>query len=191
MDPIISLPFSESAVLQELEKYLSKKRGYSLLIPSSRQQKGFDLVILNCNNKKSLLIQVKGSRTYIPKPPKRESTKRFINYTWFNTFKVKPGSSDFYVLFGLYVNVADGDMISTRIKNKNWYDFVTLLFNESEMIAFIDNLKQKRSNNPDTMFGFGFDNLKEIILTRGAKSQVDYSSYLLKNRIGIIENALK
>jgi hypothetical protein len=191
MDPIISIPFSEAAIVQEFEKYFKKKDGYSILIPSSRQQKGFDLVILNSKKRKSVLIQVKGSRTYIPKPPKRKSTKRYKNYTWFNVFKVVKGLTDYYVLFGIYVNISDGDADSTKIKNKNWYDYVILLFSENEMDKFINSLTQKTSDKPDTSFSFGFDSIKKIMLTRGAKVHADYSKYLFLNRINIIKKKLK
>jgi hypothetical protein len=36
MDPIISIPFSEAAIVQEFEKHFKKKDGFSILIPSSR-----------------------------------------------------------------------------------------------------------------------------------------------------------
>jgi hypothetical protein len=191
MDPIISIPFSEAAIVQEFEKHFKKKDGFSILIPSSRQQKGFDLVIMNYKKRKSVLIQVKGSRTYIPKPPKRKSTKRYKNYTWFNAFKVEKGLSDYYVLFGIYVNISDGDAESTKIKNKNWYDYVILLFTEKEMDKIINSLTQKTTDKPDTSFSFGFDNIKNIMLTRGAKVPSDYTKYLLSKRIDIIKKKLK
>ena len=65
MNPVLTLPFSEAAVVDELEKYFKKKEGYSILIPSSRQQRGFDLVLLNSKSKKSISLQVKGSQPCI------------------------------------------------------------------------------------------------------------------------------
>jgi len=174
-----------------LKNTLKRKKAI-LLIPASRQQKGFDLVLFNRNTKKSISIQVKGSRTYIPRPPKRDTTKRYKNYSWFNVFTIDKGLSDYYVLFGLYVKIAeDSSVNSTRIKNKNWYDFVILIFTEDEMIDFLKNLVQKKSDKQDKMFGFGFDNIKKIMLTRGAKNHEDFSSYLIQNKVNDLKKNLE
>ena len=55
--------FGYSAILQ-VQKMFKKKKGYSVFIPASRQQKGVDFLILNSESNAVLKIQVKGSRAY-------------------------------------------------------------------------------------------------------------------------------
>lgn len=183
MEPILTIPFSEITVINELERLFKKKEGYSITIPSSRQQKGFDIILYNTFTKKSLTIQIKGSRTYAPPPPKRVSTVRFKNYTWFNSFKPEKGQSDYYILFGLYAKTIIKNSESTRMNNTNWFGYVLLLFSEDEMFSFLDNLTLKTREGKDRMFGFGFDDSKTIYLTRGSKEKEDYSNKLLENRL--------
>ena len=190
MEPVLNLHFSEWTVINELEQLFSKTEGYTVSIPSSRQQKGFDIILYNNFSKKSLTIQVKGSRTYSPKPPKRLKTVRFKNYTWFNAFNAIKGNSDYYILFGLYVKAPSKDSKSTRMNNRNWFDFVLLLFTEDEMIKFLSELTLKNSEDKDSKFGFGFDDTKQIFLTRGAKEKIDYTDKLFKKRFTDLKKLL-
>jgi hypothetical protein len=182
MDPILTIPFSEITVINELEKLFKKREGYSIAIPSSRQQKGFDIILYNSFTKKNLTIQIKGSRTYAPPPPKRLKTERFKNYTWFNSFKPEKGQSDYYILFGLYIKTIIKNIESTRMNNTDWFGYVLLLFTEDEMISFLDKLTLKTRDDKDRMFGFGFNDSKTIYLTRGSKEKEDYSEKLLENQ---------
>ena len=190
MDPIISLPFSENIVVNELEKTFSKKEGYSILIPSTRQQKGFDIVVFNKKSNKCITIQIKGSRTYTSSPPKRETTSRYKNYTWFNKFKIDEELSDYYILVGLFIVSPELDKKSRRIKKSNWYDFFLLLLSYKEMVEFLGNLTQKRNDKPDTSFGFGFNDKKRIALTRGAKEHIDFSDNIFSNRVEELKQRL-
>lgn len=190
MEPILTLPFYEITVINELERLFSKKEGYAITIPSSRQQKGFDIILYNAFTRMSKTIQIKGSRTYTPTPPKRETTIRYKNYTWFNSFKAEEGLSDYYILFGLYLNSSIQDPESTRLNYSNWFDYVLLLFTEKEMQLFINSLTLKTSEKKDRMFGFGFDDTKNIYLTRGLKVKSDFSDKLLKKRAQEIKSIL-
>ena len=183
MEPVFNLPFAEWTVINELEKHFSKTEGYTVLIPSSRQQKGFDIILYNNFSKKSLTIQVKGSRTYTPKPPKRKTIIRYKNYTWFNSFNAAKGLSDYYILLGLYIKVPNKESVTTNINNQNWFDFVLLLFTEDEMMTFLNSLTLKKSEKADSKFGFGFDDSEKIHLTRGAKDKIDYTDKLFKKRL--------
>ncbi len=185
MDPVIKLSFHEWMVINELEKSFKKNDGYTVSIPSSRQQKGFDVILYNKISRKSVTVQIKSSRTYTP------TSREFSNYTWFNSFPIEKGLSDYYILFGLYVKTPKGKVKRTKVKNQNWFDFVLLLFTEDEMWEFLSKLTLRNSDRKDTKFSFGFDNTKEIFLTRGSKETVDYSKYLLSKRFQEIVRVMK
>ena len=53
-----------------MQKLLKKSDGFSFYIPTSRQQKGIDLLIHNSKNNKLLKAQVKSSRSYINDTPR-------------------------------------------------------------------------------------------------------------------------
>ena len=188
MEPVFTLPYSEYLAANLLSHYLKAKDGYSIFIPASRQEKGIDILLTRRSGKsyKCVSFQVKSSRTYSPVPPKRETTKRFSYYTWFNTFKV-PKEADFFLLVGIY----PPDENRTRKSSRSWWESVVLMFTQNEMQKFIANVKT-RSGKADKMFGFGFDKPKEIILTRGDENRnmEDYSSYIFQNRISTIKEFL-
>jgi len=190
MDPVFTLQWPELVIADRLQKMLPKSKGYSVLIPVSRQEKGFDLAItLRRANGHSTTatIQIKASRTYLSKPPMRESTVRYQFQTWFNRFEV-PKEADFFLLFGTY---APDTGRTFNIKH-TWYQACTLLFTRKEMKQFMSTCLTV-GGTYDKMFGFGFDNDQQIIQTRGDQKRrfKDYTDHLLENRIDIIENFLK
>jgi len=190
MDPIITLPFSENMVINQLEKKFNKRDGYTIMIPSTRQQKGFDLLMYNSKTKKCLTIQVKGSRTYNPKPPKNEAIIRFKNYTWFSKFKIEKGQADFYILFGLFITNPTRTEKSRSVKKNDWYDHILMLFSENEMINFLNSLKLKTKDEADSKFSFGFNDKKRVILTRGTREHVDHSDKIFEKRISELKRKL-
>lgn len=182
MEPIFTLPYSEYFVVNELSKHFRKKEDFSILIPSSRQQKGFDLVTYNSKNGKSITIQVKSSRTYYGKMNKRNNSKKdYQNYMWFNKFEIEEPGSNYYILFGVFPNKIKGKRQDKSKPNK-WWDRLFLIFTKDEMISFLNKIRQKRENKPDTSFAFGFDNKGKIYLTRGSVEDVDYSKHLLNEQ---------
>ena len=189
MDPVFTVQWPEFLLANRLQNKLLKKDGYSVFIPISRQEKAIDLAILkkNKNGQSSVgTIQVKASRTYTPEPPKRDNTKRYLYYTWFNRFDVSQ-ETDFFLLFGLYAP----DAGRTKKVNAKWYRDCSLLFTNREMKDFIANCLTVKGT-PDKMFGFGFDHPTQVFQTRGDKdrNRRDYSDYLLDNRIGEIKKYL-
>lgn len=184
MEPIFSLSYSEFIVANELGKYFKKKDGYSISIPLSRQQKGFDIILYNQKTKKAFTFQVKGSRTYSGSMPKRKSKyERFKYYTWFNTFKTEKGYADYYILFGVYTKSIFGKKLDKSKKTAKWYSHILLLLNEKEMIDFLNKLTTKTKNTQDSKFGFGFNDEKRVFLTRGALNQPNISKHLFVNKM--------
>lgn len=188
MDPVFTLQWPEFVLAHRLQLLLPKKDGYSLLIPMSRQEKGIDLGILKkqCGSHRTVTLQIKASRTYIRPPPKRETTRRFLHYTWFNRFDIHP-DADFYMLLCMYAP----DQGRTKPVTAGWYRDLTLLFTRDEMSDFMTNCLTV-GGKPDKMFGFGFDDPKAVFLTRGDRHRrlQDYSEYLLESRLPFLKHAL-
>jgi hypothetical protein len=177
MDPVFTLPYSEFRVANRLAELFKKQDGYSILLPSSRTEKGFDLALLKQNGIKRnvITIQVKTSRTY---GGKRESAERFAHDTWFQTFSV-PRETDWIFLVGMYPNSED----KTRKSSATWWQEIILCFSREEMTGFLSRVKT-RKGTPDKFFGFGFNEPTTIYQTRGDQNREkkDYSSFLLKKR---------
>ena len=182
MDPVFVLPWPEFVVAERLQKLLKKKEGYSILVPLSRQEEGIDLAILHsgANGKsKTTTIQVKASRTYIHTAPKRKGVVRYQFNTWFNRFTV-PDRADYVILVGMYAP----DSGRTKRVSAKWYRDCSLLFTKREMRDFLADCKTVKGK-PDKMFGFGFNDMNRIILSRGdqSRSRKDFSAYLLDRRL--------
>jgi hypothetical protein len=182
MEPVFTLQWPEFVVAQRLQSLLPRKDGYSVLVPLSRQEKGIDLAVLHrtpSGASNTITFQVKASRTYLHAPAKRKDTVRFRFNTWFNRFDV-PDLADFVILFGMYAP----DLGKTTKVSANWYEHCSLIFTRDEMRQFMANCKTV-SGTPDRMFGFGFNDMSRIIMTRGDmnRSGKDYSDHLLERRI--------
>jgi len=189
MDPVFTLQWPEFLLANRLQKQLPKSQGYSVLVPASRQEKGIDLAVLRKTKNggsRVLTIQIKASRTYSPEPPKRETTKRYRFYTWFNRFEV-PDEADFVLLFGMY---APDPSQTTKVR-ADWYKDCTLLFTCGEMKEFMTSCLTVGGQH-DKMFGFGFDDESKVVQTRGDKDRQfkDYTGYLLNNRIRLLKERL-
>src|SRR5574344_872638 len=145
MDSIFTIPFSEYSVIEHIQRELKKKEGFSVFIPTSRQQKGIDFLLHYAKNNRTLRFQVKSSKTYIH-DPKRSSKKRYNYYLWLNNFieKYEKGNSDYYIIFGLYP-VYDN---RKNIKSKFWKSIV-LCYSEEEMFELLNQVKTKKEQKVD------------------------------------------
>jgi len=187
MNPVFTLQWSEFLMARRLQAELRpKSNGFSVLIPTSRQERGIDLAIIRRMPKgktRVVTVQVKASRVYTPKIPKRETTRRYQFNTWFNRFKV-PREADFFLLVGIYP-------LNQSESKKTYYEDCTILFDFKEMQDFMSSCKTSKGR-PDAMFGFGFDDKKNIYRNRGDKKLRDknFAPYLLENRIKLIKERL-
>jgi hypothetical protein len=190
MDAIFTLPYSEYAVADLLTKNFPPSHGYSVFVPVSRTEKGIDLVLTQrvAGETRCVTFQVKSSRTYPGTPAKREgAARRFKYYTWLNSFKV-PEQADFIVLFGL---LPPDDLTGRKLTSKFWQSHV-MLFSQVEMKKFMDGVKTKKTQAPDSKFGFGFDNSQEAFLTRGnaCGDRTDYSDHIFKKQLSSVRSVL-
>lgn len=181
MEPIFTMQYGEFAVAD----YLSKKiKNASVFIPASSQEKGIDLLLYRhengCNTTNT--IQVKMSRTYYD-----ESKTGWPYYLWFNRFKIQK-NANWYILVGIYAKRPD-DAATAKAKSTSW-DTIMLAFTNKEMQTFMDEVKQKKDpTKDDLMFGFGFDDEKQIFQTRGCPIPRDMTHYLIENRLEKIKNS--
>ncbi len=188
MEPIFTLSFPEYKVVLKLLGLYKPKYGYSILLPLSRQQKGFDLLIYNLNKHRSASIQVKGSRSY----DGHKNDPHDYNL-WFKRFKYKEGMADFYILFSVYPQLASNIKRLDHSRNTSRYSYLFMLLKDVEMEKLLVNLKTKKGKR-DNSFQFGFDSSgRNIFLTRGIGRQKEkpYNKYLLENRVDLIKKFLK
>ena len=189
MDPVFTLQWPEFILANRLQRLLPKSEGFSVLVPASRQEKGIDLAVVRkkINGKSRVItLQIKASRTYAQRAPKRTTTQRFRFHTWFNRFDV-PKEADFFLLFGMYAP----DASRTKHIGPEWYRDCTLLFTQEEMKRFMSSCLTV-GGTPDKMFGFGFSDETKVVQTRGDRRRgfKDFTRWLLDNRVHLLKQAL-
>ena len=181
MQPIFTVQYAEFRAAEYLQKQIKNVSAY---IPMSPQEKGVDFLICKYDEEKlkniTCSFQVKMSRSY--------NDTKYAHSLWFNTFSTRK-NADWYILVGIYpenINQTEDDSKS-QIK---WSE-IMLAFSKEEMKDFLEDIRQKKDpQKKDTKFGFGFNNNKKILLTRGSANEKDFSKYLIKNRITEIKEFL-
>lgn len=169
-----TIPFPEYDIAEILQKKFSKKDNFSIAIPLSRQQKFYDLLLINGAIKKSITIQVKSSRTYLGLPKNEHQY-----YSWLNYFDIKDNYSDFYFIYMTYPELDKN--FTPRAK----WERMILVFNQKEMVELLSNVKTK-SGKQERFFSFGLNVIdKKIYGVRGFGhlKKKDFSKNLLENKI--------
>ncbi len=189
MNPIFTLNYPELVVAEYLQANFPKSDGYSVLVPTSVQQRGFDLALLRRHELGSSVatFQVKSSRAYPGEStPKGVRPRKFIHNMWLKTFAV-PQEADFFVLLTLFA--ADNNL--THKSNASWVPHM-LLFSHREMAGLLGRIRLRKSEKKDTHFGFSFDTASEAFLTRGHAEQAhpDHSDKLIGKRHDLIREWL-
>jgi len=169
-----SIPFPEYDIANIIQKKFPKKDNFSVAIPVSRQQKFYDLLLINGATKKSVTIQVKSSRTW---PGTKSGEYQF--YSWLNYFDIKDNYSDFYFIYMTYP-VLDKDLRPSA----KWERKI-LVFNQKEMAKILNNVKTK-TGKQEKFFSFGFNAFDDKI--HGARGfshlkNQEFSKNLLENKI--------
>lgn len=184
MEPIFTLQYGEFRVAD----YLANMIGVSVFVPSSAQQKGIDLLLYRHENGRNKIatIQVKMSRTYYI-DQKLTSKGRLPYDLWYNRFEV-PNNADWVIFVGIYAKLPTNEDAKT---NSIKWDTIMLALKNEEAKKLMANLKQKKdSSKPDKMFGFAFDDEKNIYQTRGCQSEKVMSEFLIENRLKEIAESL-
>lgn len=180
MEPVFNLPYGEFKVANYLNENID---GISVFVPSSRQEKGIDLLLYRYSKGKrtTTTIQVKQSRAYYPPKPKRPTTKRYPYYLWFNRF-LPQDNADWFILVGTYAKHPENP--ETDTKSRIEWEEIMLAFTYDEMVDFLKRVKQKRNRDKDDqMFGFGFDEKQNIDQTRGCDKPISMNDFLIENRL--------
>ena len=178
------MQYGEFTVADYLSKHIKNS---SVFIPASAQEKGIDLLLYRYNNGQNLTntFQIKMSRTYYDDKP----NAKHPYYLWFNRFPIH-NNADWYVLVGIYAKRPE-DAQNAKVSSTNW-DKIMLAFKNEEMAKFMSEVKQKKdAGKDDMMFGFGFDDEKNIFQTRGYFEERDMTDYLIDNRLHEIEESFK
>lgn len=160
----------------EIMRLLPKTRGYSVWVPTSRQQKGVDLVVCRLckSTRRTATIQVKASRIY-----EKNGSKGYKYDTWFSIFDIAP-EADFVAL--LWLLPPDDVSLSKSTRKRHQYSI--LLATRAELESFMRSCTTK-SGKPESKFGFGFTDELRIQWTRGNRN-VDgsnYAKWILSRRI--------
>ena len=145
-----------------------------MAIPLSRQQKFYDLLLVNGASKESVTIQVKSSRTW---PGMKNEECQF--YSWLNYFDIKDNYSDFYFVYMTY------PLLDKNLRPRARWDRKVLVFNQKEMIKILSNVKTK-AGKQERFFSFGFNVTDgKIYGARGFRhlEKQEFSSNLLENKL--------
>ena len=183
-----SLEYPEYHIANLLQKEFSKTENFSLSIPLSRQQKYFDLLLHNSNNRKSATIQVKSSRTYIHSETKKKKQDDYHYNAWLNNFKTVNSHTDFYFFF-----ISFPLFDSKTFRPKTGFGVKLLVFENSEMKSLFSNIRKTKNGNPDFFFGFGFNiNEEKILGTRGfiQTPKKEFKNNLFEHKIASIKKLI-
>lgn len=140
-----TIPFPEYDIANILQAAFPKRDNFSVAIPLSRQQKFYDLLLINGASKKSVTIQVKSSRTYLG-----SEKSEFQYYCWLNYFDIKDNYSDFYFVYMTY------PLFDKEFRPRAKWDRKILVFNRKEMVKLLGNVRTKAGKR-ERFFSFGFN----------------------------------
>jgi hypothetical protein len=193
MEAKFTIPYSEYAVIEELGTLLKKGKGYSIYIPTSRQQKWVDFLIHNSQTNKYMRFQVKSSRSYTSTNSTLNNNE-YRNTLWFNNFitRYSQFAADYYILFGLYPLYFTGKSINSK---KDIWKKIILCFTDTEMKTLLDSVLTKKEKKPDRFFYIGFDSPEKVFGTRGFISStdsrpIDLSQHLIDKQLDAIIQSL-
>ena len=178
MEPIFTLPFMEYICINEITKYFKKNDGYSILIPTSRQQKGFDFVLFNQKNNMSTKFQVKSSKIYYHNEPKKKTKKQqFKYYVWLNKFEIEEHDSDYYLFCGIYNKDPQRMKLDHSKDYTKWYQYIFFLLTKEELDSLFKTFNEKT-------FSIGFNDSNKAFLVKGKGKDTfeEISHYILNQK---------
>jgi hypothetical protein len=181
-----SIDYPEYHIAGLLQKEFPKGDNFSINIPLSRQQKHYDLLLFNGENKKCLALQVKSSRTYVS--PEADTLTHYNYYAWLNNFNIEKNYSDFYFIFISYPLFDE-----KTFRPKTAFGTKILVFDKAEMTDLLTNISKTKKGVPDRFFSFGFNfGDPRIFGERGfvRTPPTEFTAYLYENKIQAIRNAI-
>ena len=188
MEPVFTIPYPELVVAESLAREFPKRDGYSVSLPLSRQQKGFDLLLYRQQSRKAASIQVKASRSFSMEQPKDPTTPWCKYVLFFKRLRATPKAADFYIFFGLYPR---RDIVGKPLWRpgtpKAWWRYRLIVFSDSEMQDFLTRVIR------DSFFYFGFNDEEDphVYLTRGAGERLDYTCNVFSSKCQEIRESVQ
>lgn len=174
------LSYSEHEVAGRLQDLLPKDV-FSVTLPVSRQNKGWDLLVHSSKSGRAARIQVKSSRCFVE--PNREK-RGFSHVFWFNNFRSKLLGADFFVLFGVSPTLDRRIRTSARY-SKHW-EHKTLMFSRDELNRFLPPAAQKFF-----YIAFDEDHPDKMLCLNGRKQELasfSYDALRLTKRAGALKS---
>jgi hypothetical protein len=168
MEPLFRLSYSEHEVAGRLQSLLrDPKDVFSVTVPVSRTNKGWDLLIHSSSTGRAARIQIKASRCYLE--PRRQE-RGYSHVFWFKNFRAKLRFADFFVLFGVHASL---DRLTRRGHGypKHWVQ-KTMILSRSEVDAFLPTEAEKFF-----YVGFDEDQSEDLIILSGRKERLATVSY--------------
>lgn len=195
MDNVFTLPFSEYLIAAKLQSVFGKRNGYSVAIPMSRQQKGYDLIVYNMNSKKALTFQVKSSKWYKGRVPKRKVNTPYVeNWLWLPVFNLKKGMADIYLFFGTFPkkNIWIKRQDKSKKIKKIW-DYKIFAFAEDEAIKLMNYLKDVIKKKSFDNFAIGFNDDKSGIFYFAKSNRIIFqkTDIELDDKLDLVKKALE
>ena len=183
MSPVFTIQFPEYDIADILQKHFPKKDHFSIAIPVSRQQKFYDLLLINGKSRKSVTIQVKSSRVYLGR-----KFDDYEYYSWHKCFDITDNYSDFFFLYIVYPEI-DKKTFRPRAE---WHKKI-LVFSGKEMRALLRKLKTEKGKRERWFFSFCFNATGDKIDGgRGFNyAGTPFSQHLLENQIDNLRKRLK
>ncbi len=167
-----SLNVDEAIVADKLQNEL-KKSNWEVFFPLRSQLKDIDLLLVNLKSKKTLTIQVKGSRTYTTNVREIEQLGEGRT-AWFTISKTKIFDTYFPVDYFIFLIHTES---STREKQIIELHYLVMPINELQGIITKTGKRCNKDGNYDFYFRINTSK-KSVCEHRERNNMVDYSKYL-------------
>lgn len=139
MEPVFRLSYPEHVVAERLQQLLKPQKDvFSVTVPVSRQNKGWDLLVYSSETARAARIQVKSSRYYLE--PRAEE-RGFSHVFWFKNFRPNLNQADFFALFGVLPSLNDATRAG-RGFSKRWEQRL-MVFSRTEVDVLLPPLGQR------------------------------------------------
>ncbi|MBU1129048.1 MAG: hypothetical protein KJ949_00250 [Nanoarchaeota archaeon] len=174
-----SLNTDEAVVTGILRENTSKE--IEVLMPINAQMKDVDLVLMNFSNKKTITIQVKGSKAYEPKKKEKEKYGEGSTGWFFLNKDIIHRSKADYFIFLVYV-------ISEERNGRRFIEPHTITIPTKKLQDLCSNHKKP---HPDRYSFYFWVNPKKKIAFDWRDEKFDVTEYLDKKGFGLMNNILK
>lgn len=182
-----SIDYAEYYISELLRKEFKKRDNFSVSIPILRQQKNYDLLLLNPKGRKYITIQVKSSRTWVE--PENDLSKDFHYYAWQQNHRIKNNYADYYFIYISY------PLFDTKtFRPKTSFATKILVFNKKEMRQLLGGIKKTKSGRQDKFFDFAFNIDDERIFgDRGfdKRKRPEFTKNLFRYKVRELRRALR